>query len=315
MGPDVVTAYQAVAALAERIPAGARGGAGRAAGKVAARLDARRRFLVRRHLRRVVGSHLGGSELDAMVDAAFASYARYYIDSFRLPKTPIAEVDTGFTHEGFEHLVAAREAGTAPILVMPHLGSWEWAGFWLALVPGFRVTAVAEALDPPELYEWFLDFRRGLGMNILTLGAPETGPGLLQAIKDRDIVVLLADRDVGGSSVEVEFFGEMTRMPAGPAMMGLRTGAPLLPTAVYLRDHGCHGIAKPPVETVRRGKLRDDVRRVTQDLAHELEALIRVAPEQWHLMQPNWPSDHEALASAGFAVEPEHTTGSPGMNR
>ena len=102
---------------------------------------------------------------------------------------------------------------------------------------------------------------------------------------------LLCDRDIGGAGVEVEFFGERTLLPGGPAMLALRTGAPLLPVAVYFRRYDHLGVVCPPVASVRRGRLRDDVARVTQSLANELEDLIRVAPEQWHLLQPNWPSD------------------------
>ena len=90
------------------------------------------------------------------------------------------------------------------------------------------------------------------------------------------------------------FFGEETTLPAGPATLGLRTGAPILPVAAYFtpRYNGHHAVVRPPVPAERRGGgLRDDVARVTQHLAHELEHLIRRAPEQWHLFQPNWPSD------------------------
>jgi lauroyl/myristoyl acyltransferase len=95
--------------------------------------------------------------------------------------------------------------------------------------------------------------------------------------------------------VEVEFFGERTTLPAGPATLSLRTGAPILPTAIYHEGRRHRGVARPPVPTVRTGSLRDDVGRVTQLLARELEDLIRHAPEQWHLMQPNWPSDREQV--------------------
>ena len=94
--------------------------------------------------------------------------------------------------------------------------------------------------------------------------------------------------------MEVEFFGERTTLPAGPAMLGLRTGAPVLPTGVYFtpRYNGHHAIVRPPLTATRLGGgLRDDVARVTQSLARELEFLIRRAPDQWHLFQPNWPSD------------------------
>jgi KDO2-lipid IV(A) lauroyltransferase len=96
--------------------------------------------------------------------------------------------------------------------------------------------------------------------------------------------------------VEIEniVFGERTTLPAGPATLGLRIGAPILPVGVYVTNsyNGHHALVRPPVSAVRSGGgLREDVARITQSLAHELEFLIRRAPEQWHLFQPNWPSD------------------------
>jgi KDO2-lipid IV(A) lauroyltransferase len=76
-------------------------------------------------------------------------------------------------------------------------------------------------------------------------------------------------------------------------MLALRTGAPILPVAVYYRDNMHRGVVRPRLQLERTGTLREDVARVTQQVADELESLIRRAPEQWHLMQPNWPSDRE----------------------
>jgi lauroyl/myristoyl acyltransferase len=149
---------------------------------------------------------------------------------------------------------------------------------------------VAEQLEPPELFEWFTSLRRSLGMDVVPLG-PNAGTEVLRALRERHVVCLLSDRFLEGSAVDVEFFGEHTSLPAGPAALALRTGAPLLPTAVYFRGHGHHAVVRPPIDATRSGGLRADVARVTQDLAYELEGLIRVAPEQWHLLQPNWPSD------------------------
>jgi KDO2-lipid IV(A) lauroyltransferase len=177
------------------------------------------------------------------------------------------------------------------ILALPHLGLWEWAAFWLTAVNGYRLTAVAEPVEPPELAEWFVGLRRDLGMNIITLG-PDAGGQVARALRDGEILALLCDRDIGGGGVEVEFFGERTTLPAGPATLALRSGAPLIPCAVYRDPDGRHrGVARTPIDTTRQGKLREDVARITQELAHELEVLIRRAPEQWHLLQPNWPSD------------------------
>lgn len=250
-----------------------------------------KRKMVERHLRRVDPS-LHGLALRRAVSASFDSYARYYVESFRLPSLSKRAVESGFTVTGYdEHIVPALEAGTGVILALPHLGGWEWAGRW-ATDRGHQMTVVVEALDPPELFEWFADLRRDLGMHVVPLG-PDASGAVLRALRDNHIVCLLCDRNIGAGGVDVEFFGERTRLPAGPATLALRTGAPVLPTAVYFtrQYQGHHGVVRPPLPTDRQGTLREDVARLTQLLAHELEILIRRAPEQWHLFQPNWPSD------------------------
>lgn len=289
--PDLVTpAYKGASWLARRLPGpvvhvGARG-LGRGAGKVARQ----RRAQVERNLRRVDPT-LGGDDLARLVDATFESYARYYAESFRLPGTSAADLDAGFTHEGYEHLDAALAAGNGAIMAMPHLGGWEWSGFWLTQVKGFPVTAVVERLEPPALFDWFAGLRQSFGFEVVALG-PEAGAATARALRANHTLALLCDRDLPGTGPEVEFFGERTTLPGGPATLALRTGAPLLPTAIYFDGPDSRrGVVLPAIDTSRQGRLRDDVQRVTQDLAVALETLIRRAPEQWHLLQPNWPSD------------------------
>jgi len=226
-----------------------------------------------------------------MVRETFESYARYYEESFRLPGTSAADLDAGFTHEGYEHLDKALAAGSGAIMAMPHLGGWEWSGFWLTQVRGLPVTAVVEQLEPPELFEWFVGLRRSFGFEVVALG-PDAGTATARALKANHTLALLCDRDLAGHGPEVEFFGERTTLPGGPATLAVRTGAPILPTAIYFDGPTSrHAVVLPPLDTGRRGRLREDVGRITQDLAHALEDLIRRAPEQWHLLQPNWPSD------------------------
>ena len=101
----------------------------------------------------------------------FDSYARYWAESFRLPGTGCDELEAGLRTEGYDRVVAALDGGNGCILAMPHLGGWEWAGFWLALVPRYTVSAVAEALEPPELARWFTELRARLGIEVILLGA------------------------------------------------------------------------------------------------------------------------------------------------
>ena len=249
-----------------------------------------RRAMIERHLRRV-NPTWPRWRLRAAVQDAFESYARYWVESLRLPSLSARTVAAGIEVADYEHIAAAREEGTGVILALPHLGGWEWAGRWLA-DRGNPVTVVVERIEPPELFDWFAELRAKLGMTVVGLGA-DAGRATLQALKRNEIVCLLSDRNIGGGGVDVEFFGERTKLPAGPATLALRTGAPILPVAVYFtrRVDGHQGLVRPPLAAERRGSLREDVSRITQCLAAELEHLIRRAPEQWHLFQPNWPSD------------------------
>jgi phosphatidylinositol dimannoside acyltransferase len=249
------------------------------------------RDIVARNLQRVKGPQLRGPALRQAVQRSFDSYARYWVESFRIPSLSWAEIDAGFSIEGFAAIDDALGRGKGCILALPHLGGWEWAGRWLA-EQGFAVTVVVEPLEPPEVFEWFVSFRRSLGMNVVALG-PDVVTVVSKALRENHIVCLLCDRDIQGGGVDVEFFRERTTLPAGPVLLALRNDSVVVPAAVYFTSqrNGHLGYVRPPLPLERRGTLRDDLQRITQLLAHELELLIRRAPEQWHLFQPNWPSD------------------------
>lgn len=288
---DVLTpAYKAAAGIARFLPEPVAAAGARGLGRLAGHLARERRAQVERNLRRIDPS-LSGAALRRLVDETFESYARYYEESFRLPGTSAADLDAGFRADGWHRLDEALEKGRGAIMAMPHLGGWEWSGFWVTQVQQRPVTAVVERLEPPELFEWFVELRRSFGFEIVALG-PDAGPVTAKALKANHTLALLCDRDLTGKGPQVEFFGERTTLPGGPATLALRTGAALLPTAIYFDGpHVRRSMVLPALDTTRRGALREDVQRVTQDLAHALEVLIRRAPEQWHLLQPNWPSD------------------------
>jgi lauroyl/myristoyl acyltransferase len=288
-------AYRAGSAIARLLPKPVLPPFTDVAGWVAARaMDGRREMVVRHQLR--VRPDLTPAQVQHAVDEVFRSYTQYWIESFRLPGTPASVLDAGLVTEGFEHVRDAYDAGNGVITAMPHLGAWEWAAFWLTACEQIDVTTVVEPVKPPELAEWFIDLREQLGMEIVPLG-PDSGPRVARALKAGRLLSLVCDRDIAGGGVEVEFFGELTTLPAGPATLALRSGAPLMAATCYFDGDGHRGVVRPPIDTTRRGKLRDDVARITQVLAHELEELIRLAPEQWHLLQPNWPSDRAAGSS------------------
>jgi len=283
-------AYRGAALVANAIPEQVAMPIAEYAGRALAPFLSGRRTIVARNLGRATSGRLQGRALQRAVSDTFASYGRYWLELFCLPRDARQSVEPRFDADGWEHIADAIAAGSGVILALPHLGGLDFAAAWLA-GRGVAPTVVVEPVEPPQLFEWFAGVREAIGMEVVPLG-PDAGSAVLRALRANRVVCLICDRDLAGDGVAVDFFGERTTMPAGPATLALRTGAPLIPAGVYFRPRGGH-YAKigPPLAVQREGRLRDDVGRVTQELARRFEELIRMAPEQWHVMQPNWPSD------------------------
>ena len=242
--------FRAGLALARVIPAHVAHALALFAGSVAAALARERRSMYERHLRRVRPGWGGFAVRRASRDA-FRAYARYYVESFRLPRISRQRVERGFSVEGFEHIEQGIAAGRGVILALPHLGGWEWAGRWLA-DRGYDVHAVAEVLGDEEVTNIFVELRARLGMTVIPLD-DRAGVRVATALRNNAVVCLLCDRDISRdgkrSGVDVQFFGEATSIPSGPAFFSLRTGAALLPVATYFRHDvdGHHAVVGSPL--------------------------------------------------------------------
>jgi phosphatidylinositol dimannoside acyltransferase len=266
---------------------------GRAAFRLAADSAHRRRGpsvqRLERNLRRVVGPETAAAELDGLLRAGLRSYARYWLEAFRLPSLNKQQRLRRFRLGGDEMLAEAVATGTGAVVALPHAGNWDAAGAWVA-AKDWPITTVAERLRPEALYERFLAFREGLGIRVIPLNGGQRPPLELleEALKEGHIVPLLADRDLSARGIEVAFFGGRTRMPAGPAILALRTGAPLFVADMwYERDAACgqlHGPLPLPVE----GALDQRVRTLTQQIADLIAAGIAAHPADWHMLQKLW---------------------------
>ncbi len=272
-------------------PIGLVSSAGALSGRLAAGVLRAHRAALTANLRRVVPG-ASAEELRSLVTAGFASYGRYWAETLRLPTLGADVIDRRFTVEGRQWLTASQEAGFGPIVVLPHLGGWEWAAAWLTRVDQVPVSAVVERLRPDDVFEWFTDLRSSYGIDVIPLGAESMGR-LVGAVRAGHVVCLLGDRDISGTGVLVDLFGADASIPLGPAVLALRTGAPIHPTAVYFTSVGHHCVVGPPLWPERSGRLRDDAVALTQRYVVELEHLIRRAPEQWHVLTPIWHGGHE----------------------
>ncbi|MER3396540.1 MAG: phosphatidylinositol mannoside acyltransferase [Acidimicrobiia bacterium] len=259
------------------------------------RMSKRRMLMMRRHLEKVLGP-MPARELEQRMQRATALYARYWYETFRLSSMPSSEVVELLETEGEEWIAESLQKGKGVILALPHLGNWDMAGCYVSHRYG-PVLAIAEYLRPRKAFEHWKRTRERLGMRIVPLdGTSLSVKEAIKQLKSGGIVALVADRQIGPGGIPVEFFGEITRVPAGPAALALRTGADLLPVGLYMIEGGRHrGVVRPPIGPSQGSSVQEKIVETTTSLIREFEELIRNDPEQWHLFTPFWPSDWEAL--------------------
>ena len=232
-------------------------------------------------------------ELDSITKEGVRRYMRYWCEAFRLPSWTTERVNSSFRLvEGLNILDGAMAEGRGAIMVIPHMGNWDIAGAWACARYGSLVT-VAERLKPEGLYDKFVAYRESLGMEVHPLGDPDVIRTLVRRLREGRLVCLLADRDLTHTGVAVDFFGETASMPAGPAVLSMMTGAPMMPVALWHTETGVEGQIRPAIPIPAEGDRETRIQRMTQDMADAFAAGISAHPQDWHMMQRLWSADLE----------------------
>jgi phosphatidylinositol dimannoside acyltransferase len=253
------------------------------------------------NLRRVIGYDAldpddAGKELRDLSRAGMRSYARYYLEAFRLQTIPAQRILDGMHIEGpneqiaFEHM----KNGRGVLFVLPHMGNFEQAGAWVVLRGAGTFITIAERLKPESVFQAYTRFRESLGMEVAPLTGGPSAFGLVsQRLRAGGLACILLERDLKDTGVEVDFFGEPARF-AATAALALHTGAALMPVATWFEgehDWGAHIYDEIPVPET--GDRKEKVRVMTQQIATVFEQAIREHPQDWHMLQRVFTADIE----------------------
>ncbi|HZX37433.1 MAG TPA: phosphatidylinositol mannoside acyltransferase [Streptomyces sp.] len=236
----------------------------------------------------------GPERLAELSKAGMRSYMRYWMESFRLPTWSAEHVESSVQIKDVHHLKDGLASGRGVVVALPHLANWDLAGVWATRVLGFPFTTVAERLKPETLYDRFVAYRESLGMEVLPHSGGSAFGTLARRLRSGGLVCLVADRDLSASGVEVKYFGETARMPAGPALLAQQTGALLMPVTLWYDEAPVmRGRIHPPVEVPETGTRAEKTSSMTQAVADAFATGITEHPEDWHMLQRLWVGDLE----------------------
>jgi lauroyl/myristoyl acyltransferase len=272
------------------------------------------------NLHRVLGPDATGADVRYYSRESMRSYARYWLEVFRLPVMPVERLvegmhDIGHIQDAFDYLAAGRGV----VFALPHMGNWDQGGAWIIAKGASSFTTVAERIKPEAVYERFVAFREGLGMEVLPASGGDRPFGILaRRLRAGQVVALPCDRDISGHGIEVDFFGEKAMMTPGPAALAVQTGAALMPAVLWFEEEGWGVNIGPEIPVPEAGDRKERIKAMTQQIARFFEDGIAEHPQDWHMLQRVFTADldQERLAAAerkaAVRADPAPASPSPG---
>ena len=225
------------------------------------------------------------AEMDRLVALSMRSYLRYWCDTFRIQDWSTERVQSTVTLTRENLLLEPMRQGRGVVIALPHSGNWDHAGAYFCSL-GIPLVTVAERLKPEALFQRFLRYRESMGFEVLSIDSRSFAT-LVKRAKEKRLIALVADRDLSASGVDVDFFGFPSRMPAGPALLAIKTGIPLVVAHVSYTEVGIH-IAFTAVDVADTGSESERVSQTVQRMADLFEKGIAAHPEDWHMLQRIW---------------------------
>lgn len=242
----------------------------------------------------LVRPELSPRDLDELVRTGMRTYMRYYCEAFRLPRLSPTDLIERVRVQGDGPIRERLAQGKPVVCFLGHMGNWDLAGAWCGAELAPLVT-VAEHLKPEAVFQEFLDFRTSLGMTIIPLG-PDAFAHVRAATTGPVLVPLLADRDLTGGGLTVDFCGHQARMAPGPAALALISHASLHPVSIRheRRSGGGWGIVvtfHDRIESPAGGTTREKTQAMTQECARVLGQEITAHTADWHMLQRVFTAD------------------------
>ena len=233
----------------------------------------------------IVKPEIDSLHLELLVMQGLESYMRYWCDTFRIHKWSPQRIEAAVTTTNDHLLRDPMAQGRGVVIALPHSGNWDHAGAYFCQ-QGIPLVTVAEVLKPEKLFQKFLQYRTSMGFEVLALDSRAFAT-LVRRAKEKRLIALVADRDLSDSGIPVSFFNRKTRMPAGPAILAIKTGIPLVVAHISYTATGIH-IDFTEVKPWLSGDDDEKISKTVAAMAAVFERGISAHPQDWHMLQKIW---------------------------
>ena len=298
--------FEAGGRVSALLPPGLRYGLARAGGAAGFRLLRGVRRQALENYAGVLHLPLNSPEVRRVAREALAGYTKLLADFLALSRLSRDDVMRMVDWRGWDNIQAALAKGRGVIVVTPHFGNWDMAAA-AAAARGLTVSAVTDAYGDDDLNRRVTAARERFGVHVVPLTVT-AGRAVLAALRRNEIVALVCDLAKDGRNVQVLVCGQQAMVPAGPAVLALRSGAPVVPIMCRRQPDNRYLLeVQPEIEFQPSGDQEADTRALAQAIMDRFEPELLRRPEQWYLFSPMWLGERVAhldpTASQGTATE------------
>ena len=193
-----------------------------------------------------------------------------------------------FNVSGEEFLREGKERGKGTIILVTHLGNWEFLVPYFAQT-GYPAKIAVASIDDKRLNEFIVNLRQKGNMEVIQRGQPKASRAILECFKQNEIFFVLIDQDTEVSSIFVPFFGIAAQTPVVASNLAMKTGALVLSATAFRQPSGKFDVQIERVGTFEKKKIeKQDVFAVTAQFNRHIEQIIRRAPPQWVWFHRRW---------------------------
>lgn len=252
--------------------------------------------LIRKYRERVIqnltlafGKEKDAAEIARLAKEVFLNFSLTPLESIYAYINPFERFLLKIEISGEEYLRSALAGNKGVIALGIHLGPFTLVGARLSLA-GYRFNLMYNEGNYPKLWKRFGDYQRRLGQNPFPL-KPVTASlkKSLNSLRRNEILYLIADEQQRRGGIPTPFFGQLAFTPSGPAILSLKTGAPILPMYIVReRRVPRRLIISPPVTIDRTSDLEKDIETLTVKFTRVIEDTVRQYPGQWSWLNRRW---------------------------
>ena len=249
------------------------------------------RTAVKANLKHVLETSAGGpvpqSVINKNAKAVFRNFAKYLVDFFGFSSLDKETIHKLIKVEGMENFQEALKQGKGVIALTAHLGNWELAGMFVAII-GYNVNVVALSHEDARINRLFVNQRSASGVKAIPVGSSPNQ--YLDVLRNKEVIGLVGDRMTSEAGIEARFFNKLTIVPKGPAVLSLRTKAPIVPAfMVRNEDDTFSFIFEKPIDPMAIKKDSGNrINVITEQLIAVIEKYIKKYPSQWFMFYKRW---------------------------